>query len=119
MSMVRELLDDAIALQKDGLRPSRISLALTDRWEAEELGAAGKVKRTRSPGVNFSNRAGLRTSKLIVIAGMRPGISSWAMTTRRSAGPTRSRQWQARAWTRLPKPWSWIHGTSNRSRATS
>jgi len=49
MSLVRELLDDAIALQKDGLSPSRIGLALTDRWEAEELGAAGKVKRTRSP----------------------------------------------------------------------
>ncbi len=49
VSIVRELLDDAIALQKDGLSPSRIGLALTDRWEAEELGAAGKVKRTRSP----------------------------------------------------------------------
>jgi hypothetical protein len=49
MSIVRELLDDAIALQKDGLSPSRIGLALTDRWEAEELGAAGKVKRSRSP----------------------------------------------------------------------
>ena len=44
MSIVRELFDDAIALQKDGLSPSRIGLALTDRWEAEELGAAGKVK---------------------------------------------------------------------------
>jgi len=49
MSIVRELLDDAIALHKDGLSPNRIGLALTDRWEAEELGAAGKVKRTRSP----------------------------------------------------------------------
>jgi hypothetical protein len=49
MSIVRELLDDAVALQKDGLTPGRIGLALTDRWEAEELGAAGKVKRTRSP----------------------------------------------------------------------
>ena len=49
MSIVRELLDDAIALHKDGLSPSRIGLALTDRWEAEELGAAGRVKRTRSP----------------------------------------------------------------------
>jgi hypothetical protein len=49
MSIVRELLDDAIAMQKDGLSPSRIGLALTDRWEAEELGAAGTVKRTRSP----------------------------------------------------------------------
>jgi hypothetical protein len=49
MSIVRELLDDAIALQKDGLKPGRIGLALTDRWEAEELGAAGKVKRSRSP----------------------------------------------------------------------
>ena len=49
MNIVRELLDDAIALQKDGLSPSRIGLALTDRWEAEALGAAGKVKRTRSP----------------------------------------------------------------------
>jgi hypothetical protein len=49
MSIVRELLDDAIALQKDGLTPSRIGLALTDRWEAEALGAAGRVKRTRSP----------------------------------------------------------------------
>jgi hypothetical protein len=49
MSIVRELLDDAIALQKDGVRPSQIGLALVDRWEAEELGAAGKVKRTRSP----------------------------------------------------------------------
>ena len=34
MSIVRELFDDAIALQKDGLSPSRIGLALTDRWEA-------------------------------------------------------------------------------------
>ena len=49
MSIVRELLDDAIALHKDGLSPNRIGLALTDRWEAEELGEAGKVKRTRSP----------------------------------------------------------------------
>ena len=49
MSIVRELFDDAIALQKDGLSPNRIGLALTDRWEAEALGAAGKVKRTRSP----------------------------------------------------------------------
>ena len=49
MSMVRELFDDAIALQKDGLSPSRIGLAHTDRWEAEALGTAGKVKRTRSP----------------------------------------------------------------------
>jgi hypothetical protein len=49
MSIVRELLDDAVALQKDGLSPSRVGLALTDRWEAEELGAAGKVKRSRSP----------------------------------------------------------------------
>jgi len=49
MSIVRELLDDAIALQKDGAKRGRIGLALTDRWEAEELGAAGKVKRTRSP----------------------------------------------------------------------
>ena len=48
MSAVRELLDDAIALQKDGLRPGRIGLALTDRWEAEQLGAAGEVRRTRS-----------------------------------------------------------------------
>jgi hypothetical protein len=31
MSIVRELLDDAIALQKDGLSPGRIGLALTDR----------------------------------------------------------------------------------------
>ena len=29
MSIVRELLDDAIALQKDGLKPGRIGLALT------------------------------------------------------------------------------------------
>ena len=49
MSLVRELLDDAVALQKDGLSPGRIGLALIDRWEAEELGAAGTVKRTRSP----------------------------------------------------------------------
>ena len=49
MSIVQELLDDAIALQKDGVSPGRIGLALTDRWEAEDLGAAGKVKRTRSP----------------------------------------------------------------------
>jgi hypothetical protein len=49
MSIIRELLEDAIALQKDGLSPTRIGLALTDRWEAEALGAAGKVKRTRSP----------------------------------------------------------------------
>jgi len=49
MSMVRELFDDALALQKDGVSPNRIGLALTDRWEAEALGAAGKVKRTRLP----------------------------------------------------------------------
>jgi hypothetical protein len=48
MSAVRELLDDAIALQKDGLSPSRIGLALTDRWEAEDLGSGGEVRRTRS-----------------------------------------------------------------------
>ncbi|MGH7029102.1 MAG: hypothetical protein ACREE9_20460 [Stellaceae bacterium] len=48
MNAVRELLDDAIALQKDGLSPGRIGLALTDRWEAEQLGAAGEVRRTRS-----------------------------------------------------------------------
>jgi hypothetical protein len=48
MSVVRELLDDAIALHKDGLSPSRIGLALTDRWEAEQLGADGEVRRTRS-----------------------------------------------------------------------
>ncbi len=48
MSIVRELLDDAIALQKDGISPGRISLALTDRWEAERLGADGEVRRTRS-----------------------------------------------------------------------
>ena len=49
MSMVRELFDDAIALRKDGLSANRIVLALTDRWEAEELGAGGTVKCTRSP----------------------------------------------------------------------
>ena len=49
MSLVSELLDDAVALQKDGVSPRRIWLALIDRWEAEELGAAGTVKRTRSP----------------------------------------------------------------------
>jgi hypothetical protein len=48
MSIVRELLDDAIALQKDGLSPGRIGLALSDRWEAEHLEAAAKVRRTRS-----------------------------------------------------------------------
>jgi hypothetical protein len=48
MSAVRELLDDAIALQKDGLSPSRIGLALTDRWEAEDLGSGGEVRRMRS-----------------------------------------------------------------------
>jgi hypothetical protein len=48
MSIVRELLDDAIALQKDGLSPARIGLALSDRWEAEHLEAAEKVRRTRS-----------------------------------------------------------------------
>jgi len=48
MSIVRELLDDAIALQKDGLSPGRIGLALTDRWEAEQLGGNGEVRRTRS-----------------------------------------------------------------------
>lgn len=48
MSIVRELLEDAIALHKDGLSPARIGLALTDRWEAEQLGAAGEVRRTRS-----------------------------------------------------------------------
>ena len=49
MSMVRELLDDAVALRKDGLSANRIALALTDRWEAEELGGGGTVKCTRSP----------------------------------------------------------------------
>jgi hypothetical protein len=49
MSIVRELFEDALALQKDGLSPGRIGLALTDRWEAEALGGAGTVKRTRSP----------------------------------------------------------------------
>jgi hypothetical protein len=48
MSAVRELLDDAIALQKDGLSPSRVGLALTDRWEAEQLDVGGEVRRTRS-----------------------------------------------------------------------
>ena len=48
ISIVRELLDDAIALQKDGLSPGRIGLALTDRWEAEHLDAAEKIRRTRS-----------------------------------------------------------------------
>ncbi|HEY1299471.1 MAG TPA: hypothetical protein VGF07_03190 [Stellaceae bacterium] len=48
MSLVRELLDDAVALQRDGLSPARIGLALTDRWEAERLGADGEVRRTRS-----------------------------------------------------------------------
>jgi len=48
MSIVRELFDDAVAMQKDGVSPSQIGRALADRWEAEELGAAGKVKRTRS-----------------------------------------------------------------------
>jgi hypothetical protein len=48
MSFVRELLDDAIALQKDGLGPAHIGLALTDRWEAEQLGTPGEVRRTRS-----------------------------------------------------------------------
>ena len=47
MSAVRELVDDAIALQKDGLSPSRIGLALSDRWEAEQLGLGGGVRRTR------------------------------------------------------------------------
>jgi hypothetical protein len=47
MSIVRELLDDAIALQRDGLSPGRIGLALSDRWEAEYLEATGKVRRTR------------------------------------------------------------------------
>ena len=49
MSIVHELLEDAIALQKDGLSPARIGLALSDRWEAEHLEASGKVlRRTRS-----------------------------------------------------------------------
>ena len=48
MSIVSELLEDAIALQKDGLSPGRIGLALSDRWEAEDLGNSGKVRRTRS-----------------------------------------------------------------------
>jgi len=48
MSIVRELLDDAIALQRDWLSPGRIGLALSDRWEAEYLEATGKVRRTRS-----------------------------------------------------------------------
>ena len=48
MSLINELLEDAIALQKDGLSPARIGLALSDRWEAEHLEDAGKVRRTRS-----------------------------------------------------------------------
>jgi hypothetical protein len=48
MSIVNELLEDAIALQKDGLSPGRIGLALSDRWEAENLENTGKVRRTRS-----------------------------------------------------------------------
>ncbi|HUC69875.1 MAG TPA: hypothetical protein VMS01_01665 [Stellaceae bacterium] len=48
MSAVRELLDDAVALQRDGLSPGRIGLALTDRWEAEQLESGGEVRRTRS-----------------------------------------------------------------------
>jgi len=48
MSLVHELLEDAIALQRDGLSPGRISLALSDRWEAEHLEDSGKVRRTRS-----------------------------------------------------------------------
>ena len=48
MSIVHELLEDAIALQKDGLSPGRIGLALSDRWEAENLENSGKVRRTRS-----------------------------------------------------------------------
>jgi hypothetical protein len=48
MTIVNELLEDAIALQKDGLNPSSIGLALSDRWEAEHLLDPGKVRRTRS-----------------------------------------------------------------------
>ena len=48
MSFVRELLDDAIALQKDGLSPGRVGLALSDRWEAEHLETPGKIRRTHS-----------------------------------------------------------------------
>ena len=48
MSLINELLEDAIALQKDGLSPARIGLALSDRGEAEHLEATGKVRRTRS-----------------------------------------------------------------------
>jgi hypothetical protein len=48
MSIVRELLDDAIALQRDGLSPNRIGLALSDRWEAEYLETPGKIRRMRS-----------------------------------------------------------------------
>jgi len=48
MSAVRELFDDAIALQKDGLSPGRIGLALTDRWEAEQPDTVVEVRRTRS-----------------------------------------------------------------------
>jgi hypothetical protein len=48
MSIVRELLDDALALQRDGLSPTRIGLALSDRWEAEYLETPGKIRRTRS-----------------------------------------------------------------------
>ena len=48
MSIVQELFDDAIALHRDGLSPGRIGLALTDRWEAEQLDTAGEVRRLRS-----------------------------------------------------------------------
>lgn len=60
MTPVRELLDDAIALQKDGLSPSRIGLALTDRWEAEQLEEGGEVRRTRSKtgGIELSFPSG-------------------------------------------------------------
>ena len=48
MSLVNELREDAVALQKDGLSPGRIGLALSDRWEAEHLEGTRKVRRTRS-----------------------------------------------------------------------
>ena len=57
MSIMNELLEDAIALQKDGLSPGRIGLALSDRWEAENLENSEKVRRTRLKTVTLCPRS--------------------------------------------------------------
>ena len=44
MSLVSELLDDAVALQKDGVSPGRIGLALCSGLSAGETGSAARLR---------------------------------------------------------------------------